>query len=87
MVRRLPAGLKEAFPSSRQRSFSEPWNREAEASLSGIEPIRCGQATGWASREEKETLQAWATKIPKGAISTVTKVMGLLLKELMGLGS
>lgn len=38
------------------------------------------------TQEEKETLQAWATKIPKGAISTLTKVMGLLLKELLGPG-
>jgi hypothetical protein len=35
------------------------------------------------THEEKETLQAWAAKIPKGAISTATKVVGLLLKELL----
>ena len=39
------------------------------------------------NQEEKEALQAWATKIPKGAISTVTKVMGLLLKELLEPGA
>jgi len=35
------------------------------------------------THEEMETLQTWVAKIPKGVISTVTKVMGLLLKELL----
>jgi hypothetical protein len=35
------------------------------------------------TRQEMETLQAWVAKIPKGAISTLTKVIGLLLKELL----
>jgi len=39
------------------------------------------------THQEMETLQAWVVKIPKGAISTVTKVMGLLLKELLVPGS
>jgi hypothetical protein len=39
------------------------------------------------THEEMETLGAWVAKIPKGAISTVTKVMGLLLKELLAPGS
>ena len=34
------------------------------------------------THEEQEALKAWATKIPKATISTATKVMGLLLKEL-----
>jgi hypothetical protein len=38
---------------------------------------------GLLTAEEIETLQAWGTKIPKGAINTATKVIGLLLKELL----
>jgi hypothetical protein len=33
--------------------------------------------------EEADTLRAWASRVPKGAINTGTKVVGLLLKELL----
>lgn len=38
---------------------------------------------GLLTAEEIETLKTWKKKIPKGAISTATKVIGLLLKELL----
>ena len=35
------------------------------------------------TNEEKDTLKTWAAKIPEGAINTATKIIGLLLKELL----
>jgi len=38
---------------------------------------------GLLTAEEIKALRSWAKKIPKGAINTATKVIGLLLKELL----
>jgi hypothetical protein len=38
---------------------------------------------GLLTAEEVDTLHSWAKKIPKGAVNTATKVIGLLLKELL----
>jgi hypothetical protein len=38
---------------------------------------------GLLTAQEIETLKAWGQRIPKGAVNTATKVIGLLLKELL----
>jgi len=38
---------------------------------------------GLLTNEEIETLETWGKKIPKGAVNTAAKVIGLLLKELL----
>jgi len=38
---------------------------------------------GLLTAQEIETLKEWSKKIPKGAVNTATKLIGLLLKELL----